>query len=47
MTNAAKIDAYFQKKQPFKEGILMLREIVKTTELRRNFKMGCSYLYHK
>lgn len=40
MTDAAIIEAYFQKNQPYKEGILKLREIVKTTELEETLKWG-------
>ena len=40
MSDADKIEAYFQKKQPFREGLLRLREIVKTTKLSETLKWG-------
>ena len=40
MSDADKIEAYFQKEQPFREGLLRLREIVKTTKLSETLKWG-------
>ena len=40
MTNTDKIETYFQKKQAYQEGILKLRELVKTTELEETLKWG-------
>ena len=40
MNNQEKIEAYFAKEQPFKEGIGLLRELALKTELIETYKWG-------
>lgn len=40
MNNQEKIDAYYSKEQPFKEGIGLLRQLALGTELVETFKWG-------
>ena len=40
MKNQAKIEAYYAKEQPFKEGIGLLRELALKTELNETYKWG-------
>ncbi|MCM4154069.1 hypothetical protein DHD05_20965 [Arenibacter sp. N53] len=40
MKNQEKIEAYYEKEQPFKEGIALLRELALNTELNETYKWG-------
>ncbi|MCK0147602.1 YdeI/OmpD-associated family protein [Arenibacter sp. F26102] len=40
MKNQEKIEAYYSKEQPFKEGIGLLRELALKTELNETYKWG-------
>ena len=40
MNTQEKIEAYFAKEQPFKEGIQLLRELALKTELNETYKWG-------
>ncbi|MDX1363109.1 MAG: YdeI/OmpD-associated family protein [Arenibacter latericius] len=41
MKNSEKIEAYYEKEQPFKPGVSILRELALKTELIEDYKWGC------